>query len=192
MRKTGGFATEQNVIKLLLQSILFMQRLIIFILFLSSVPNSQLSAQQAPCSTEAHAQFDFWLGDWTVYHPDEDTIVGNNIIQKILNGCVVMENWTGATGFEGKSFNTYNTRDSAWNQVWVDVSGATYHFKGKRKEGGMKMKGQTSGRDGTTILFEMDYKPDPNSGDVRQTWRQSTDNGQNWTAIFDGIYKRKK
>ena len=152
---------------------------------------TQLQAQ-TPCSSTNHNQFDFWVGDWEVYHTQADTIVGHNTIERILNGCVVQENWTGATGFTGKSFNTFNAIDTTWNQVWVDVSGATYHFKGKMEAAAMKLKGQTTSRNGQAILFEMSYTPDKNTGNVRQLWKQSTDKGENWTVIFDGIYKKKK
>jgi len=155
------------------------------------LPGPLLQAQN-PCNSVNHAQFDFWLGDWEVYHTQADTIVGHNVIDKILNGCVVQENWTGATGFKGKSLNTFNRVDSTWNQVWVDVSGATYHFKGKLVQSAMKMQGQTIGSNGQTVLFEMSYTPDKNAGNVRQLWKQSIDNGENWVVIFDGIYKKKK
>ena len=146
---------------------------------------------QSPCSSIAHQQFDFWLGDWEVYHAQADTIVGHNTIEKVLNGCVVMENWIGATGFAGKSINTYNPIDSTWNQVWVDVSGATYHFKGRLAGNSIKMKGTTTRGNGQAILFEMNYTLDKITGNVRQVWNQSSDDGDSWTAIFDGIYKKK-
>lgn len=146
---------------------------------------------QNPCSSEAHQQFDFWVGEWDVYHATADTIVGHNKIERILNGCVIQENWTGATGFTGKSLNTYNTIDSTWNQVWVDVSGATYHFKGKLEGTTMLMQGQTSNPSGQLILFKMSYTPNKANGNVRQIWKQSSDEGENWTVVFDGIYKRK-
>ena len=124
-------------------------------------------------------------------HAQADTIVGQNTIEKILNGCVVQENWTGSTGFKGKSFNTFNSNDATWNQVWVDVSGATYHFKGRLEDGAMVMKGNTLNND-RTILFEMSYTPDKKTGHVRQLWKQSSDKGETWNTIFDGIYKKQK
>lgn len=152
---------------------------------------AQLQAQN-PCSSINHNQFDFWVGNWEIYHTQADTIVGHNTIERILNGCVIQENWTGTTGFKGKSFNTFNAIDTAWNQVWVGVSGATYHFKGKMEGTAMKLKGQTIGRNEQAVLFKMSYTPDKNTGNVRQIWKQSTDKSENWTVIFDGIYKKKK
>ena len=146
---------------------------------------------QAPCSTPAHSQFDFWVGDWEVYSTTADTVVGHNTIKKILGGCVVEENWTGGTGFQGKSFNTYNVQDSTWNQVWVDMGGATYHFKGKFTDNVMQMKGKSPGRNGQMVLFDMSYHPQED-GAVRQIWKMSTDGGKNWNTAFDGMYRKKK
>lgn len=148
--------------------------------------------QQAPCSDPAYRQFDFWVGEWDVYHPTADTALGYNHIKNILNGCVIEENWHGSTGWQGKSFNTYNPVDSTWNQVWVDQSGNTYHFKGRYDDNVMKMKGQTTNRNtGQPVLFEMTYTYDPEKQSVRQIWRSSNDEGDNWNTIFDGIYKKK-
>jgi len=145
---------------------------------------------QSPCSSTAHQQFDFWVGEWQVYHATADTIVGQNTIKKILNSCVIEENWTGKSGFSGKSFNTYNIQDSTWNQVWVDVGGNTYHFKGKYQADTMRLQGETMVK-GKQVLFDMTYKWNKKEDTVRQTWKSSQDKGKTWTTIFDGIYKKE-
>ncbi|MCB0633889.1 MAG: hypothetical protein R2824_32405 [Saprospiraceae bacterium] len=148
--------------------------------------------QQAPCSGPEFRQFDFWVGEWDVYHSTADTIVGYNHIKNILNGCVIEENWTGGSGFLGKSFNTYNPVDSTWNQVWVDAGGSNYHFKGGFTDGRMLLKGETISRqNGQKVLFEMSYTPDPDAHTVRQVWKASRDEGASWNTIFDGVYKKR-
>lgn len=146
--------------------------------------------QTKPCSSEAHRQFDFWIGEWNVYHAKEDTLVGHNHIKLLLNDCVIEENWKGAGGFEGKSFNTYNPEDSTWNQVWVDVGGNTYHFKGKFKDNVMRLKGESTAK-GKTALFDMAYHYNEKENTVRQIWKMSTDVGKSWNTIFDGIYRKE-
>lgn len=147
---------------------------------------------QTPCSTIAHSEFDFWVGEWEVYHSQADTLVGKNHIKKILNNCVVEENWTGAGGFEGKSFNTYNPADSTWNQVWVDMSGSTYHFSGRFKENVMQMYGETTNAKGKPVKLDMAYHFDKENDTVRQIWKMSPDDGETWNIVFDGIYRKKK
>lgn len=161
---------------------------LLLVLLLWSWTTGSLSAQtNTPCQSETHSQFDFWVGEWSVYKTGTDTLLGTNSIRRILGGCVVEENWRGATGFEGKSFNTWNAVDSTWNQVWVDVSGATYHFSGTFQDGVMQLYGKAP--NGT--LFDMRYTPDPRAETVRQVWKASQDNGATWQVIFDGTYHKK-
>lgn len=161
---------------------------LLLVLCLCSWAMLSLTAQNnSPCQSEAHSQFDFWVGEWSVYKTGTDTLVGKSSIQRILNGCVVEENWYGATGFEGKSFNTWNGVDSTWNQVWVDVSGATHHFSGMLEGNMMQLYGTAPNE----TRFDMRYIPDPTSGTVRQIWKSSQNNGKTWQVIFDGTYRKK-
>ena len=161
---------------------------LLFICFFTTL----LSAQsQSPCSTDAHRQFDFWVGEWDVYHTTADTVVGASVIKSILNDCVIEENWTGSTGFIGKSFNTYNSVDSTWNQIWVDGSGASYRFSGKYEKELMDLKGVAITKKGKN-LFSLTFQPDKEADTVRQVWKVSTDNGAKWQTLFDGTYRRKK
>ena len=148
-----------------------------------------LSAQTQPCQTPQHRSFDFWVGNWTVYHAEADTVVGYNEVKPILNSCVIEENWTSANGWQGKSFNTYQPADSSWHQTWVDQSGNTYYFTGRRSGNTMKMSGQSQQK-GQTVQFRMQYRYSPDTGEVRQTWTSSTDGGENWKTVFDGIYRK--
>ena len=151
-----------------------------------------LSAQnQQPCSTEAYRQFDFWVGDWTVYKTGTDTLAGHNSVRRILNSCVIEENWTSASGWQGKSFNTYNPVDSTWNQVWADQSGATYHFSGRRTGNVVQLSGETITLKGEHLLFGLAFHYDPEKDTVRQVWKMSKNEGENWTVIFDGTYVKE-
>ncbi|MEM8908357.1 MAG: hypothetical protein AAGD05_10970, partial [Bacteroidota bacterium] len=127
-----------------------------FFALLFVLPFGGQSQNSAPCSTEGFRQFDFWVGEWDVYHTQADTVVGYNHIKRILNDCVIEENWTGSGGFRGKSFNTYNPVDSTWNQVWVDVSGATYHFSGRYQNDVMALKGSSKTAQGT-VHFKLNF-----------------------------------
>lgn len=147
--------------------------------------------QANPCDSKGHHQFDFWLGEWEVYNTLADTVVGYNKIDKILNGCVVAENWTGSTGFEGKSFNTYNPVDSTWNQVWVDQSGTVLHFSGKFADGKLALSGKQQTSKGE-VWHTLDFYRNLRGQTVRQVWKMSNDEGANWTTLFDGTYKKKK
>ena len=160
----------------------------LFSFFLSFSLNAQ---SPAPCSSEGHRQFDFWIGEWEVFDTAGDTMVGHSLIKNILNDCVIEENWTGGSGFAGKSFNTYNEMDSTWNQVWVDQSGATYHFSGKYKDQVMALKGQSKTNRGTA-LFTLTFSYNQEANTIRQVWKLSKDQGITWENLFDGTYRRKE
>lgn len=46
-------------------------------------------------------QFDFWIGDCTVTRNGE--IAGESRSELILDGCALLESWTGASGTRGSS-----------------------------------------------------------------------------------------
>lgn len=151
---------------------------------------SAVATEESPpsCATQAHSQFDFWVGDWDVYLAD-GSLAGSNHIEKILASCVVYKNWQSArSNYAGKSFNTFDPAPGTWNQVWVDTSGATIHFSGKRHSNVMEMSGSQTKADGT-LHFRMSYKLNPD-GTVRQLWQQSADQ-KKWETLFDGMYRRR-
>lgn len=151
---------------------------------------AHLEAQQPSppsCDTTEHAQFDFWAGNWNVQQPD-GTPAGTNRIEKILNGCVLMENWTGNGGSIGKSFNMYDRRDGKWKQTWVDGQGGRLDLVGEWADGKMTLRGETPARDGGTIRHEVTWTP-RDDGTVQQHWRSSRD-GKTWNDSFVGVYVR--
>ena len=143
------------------------------------------------CTSPEHRQFDFWIGDWEVYQPN-GKLAGTNHIEKILAGCVLLENWEGAGGSRGKSFNMYFRRDRSWRQTWVDGAGGRLDLSGGLEAGRMVLKGEMPGAtDEETVLHEIAFTPQ-RDGSVKQHWRASQDGGENWSDVFVGIYRRKK
>lgn len=143
-----------------------------------------------PCTvTPEHRQFDFWVGEWNVYNP-QGTQVGTNTIENVVGGCIVMENWTGAGGFVGKSMNFYDPATRKWRQTWVDGRGSVLDFAGEFKDAAMRYTGETAGANGARTLARLTFfhlGPDR----VRQLWEQSSDGGKTWSVVFDGMYLRK-
>lgn len=163
----------------------------IILLLLAFMPLYTYAQNQAPCADEAHQQFSFWVGEWTVYKTGTDTIAGHSHIKNILGSCVIEENWKSANSpYEGKSFNTYNPQDSTWNQVWVDNGGATYHFKGKYKDNVVDMYGETPTKKGP-LKFNMSFTYNRKDDTVRQVWKSSKNDGKTWDVAFDGTYKKR-
>ena len=149
------------------------------------------AAPPPPCSAPEYRQFDFWVGDWDVWTPTGN-LAGTNRIEKILGGCVLQENWKGARGLTGYSYNTYDPGDRKWHQTWVDDQGTLLLLSGEFKDGKMILVGETAAR-GTAkaALQRITWTPLPD-GTVRQYWESSEDGGKSWTVAFDGSYRPKK
>jgi Tetratricopeptide repeat len=145
-----------------------------------------------PCASTPEArQFDFWLGDWDV------TVggirAGKSHVEKMLNDCVVFENWTGVGGYVGKSFNLYDSQKKRWQQTWVDGVGGITEYYGEWKDGALRYEakgtiptGQKDPVDQAMTFFKLE------DGRVRQFIQQTADGGKTWSVVFDGIYTPRK
>lgn len=151
----------------------------------------QDGGEAQPCSAPEYSQFDFWVGDWKVVDPAGQE-QGTNHVVKILGGCVVQENWKGAQGMTGQSYNVFAKRRGVWHQTWVDSNGALLLLDGGLVDGKMVLKGETPSKDGKgTVQHEISWQP-MDTGQVRQVWRMSQDGGGTWTDAFVGIYTKKR
>jgi hypothetical protein len=149
------------------------------------------SAQAAPptCDAAEHRQFDFWLGEWDVTGPNGQA-AGRNSITRELNGCVLHEHWTGATGPRGESFNIWDRTRKRWHQTWVSDTGNLLVLEGGLVNGAMRMTGDTMSPKGP-VRNRITWTP-ASDGSVRQFWETSIDDGKTWQIAFDGRYRRAK
>ena len=155
------------------------------------VPMTAESQQPTACSASPYRQFDFWLGDWEVTNV-EGTVVGTNTIRKILNGCVLHEQWRAADGGSGQSHNIYNLQTGKWHQTWVDDNGQLLLLDGGLDDQGrMVLRGETVSEEGATVIDEIVWER-VEGGQVRQVWRKSTDGGTSWQVVFNGLYTKAR
>lgn len=158
---------------------------------LTSVSNLSASEPGTCESDDTYKLLDFWLGEWTVWSDNEQ--VGINRIEKILDGCAVMEHWTGSGGGHGKSLFFVDPHGQ-WQQVWV-TQWAT-------RPGGIKQKTRIADDGGRSVRFQGEIHDAERgnyldrttltpiaNGQVRQHLEISTDNGANWRTVFDAVYK---
>ena len=165
-----------------------MKYLIVTTLLLTSFMVSSAEHKQTPCSTEEYRQFDFWIGEWEVFNPKGQK-VGENTITRILGGCSLKESWRGASGNIGHSYNIYNQASGTWHQTWVDNGGTLLQLDGGLVDDSMVMQGSTQAKQGE-VLNKISWTPEDEH--VRQVWQVSTDQGEKWQTIFDGLYKKKR
>jgi tetratricopeptide (TPR) repeat protein len=142
-----------------------------------------------PCENDPkYGAFDFWVGDWDVYVGDRK--VGTNRIEKLLGGCLLLENWTDAHGTQGKSFNYFDPSAGKWRQNWVSEVGGVVRYEGEVKDGAMHYEGENVRADGTTRMARVLLQPTPD-GNVHHVIEESSDHGATWHTSFDALYVPK-
>ena len=152
--------------------------------------NTDSNQQACPCCTEAHNEFDFWVGEWDVYNTKGD-LVGTNTISKIdqYSNCVIREEWKSTGISRGTSYNYYNLSDNSWNQVWIDNSGFSLTLKGSRIDDKMILKSELlDGKNGkyfNQITWQLNEDET-----VTQTWDILSKEGKLIQQAFKGIYKK--
>lgn len=150
-------------------------------------------AQSAPspgCHGEMHDDFDFWLGEWNVYAPDDGAYQGHNSVSKSQGGCLVTERWNGAGGSTGESLNAYDPLAGAWRQVWVSPDSFIDYTGGLDETGAMVLEGEIFyPGNGTRAAFRGTWTPLAD-GTVRQHFQQQGEDGE-WADWFIGIYVRE-
>jgi hypothetical protein len=155
-----------------------------------AVPSTSQAAAPAACVSDEHHQFDFWLGDWKVFTPDGKP-AGSSHIERIIDGCAILENWTGTGGVTGKSLNMYDASDRQWHQFWVDSSGSRLLLDGSYANGRMVLKSDSADpqKPGALVTQRITWSTNAD-GSIRQLWETTRDIGKTWSIEFDGKYVR--
>ena len=166
----------------------------IVMIFLSFFSFSQ-SNNQKPCSAAQASQFDFWIGDWNLIW--NDSIRGNNRIQKIFGNCTIHENFSNPkTGYFGQSWSVYNANYQYWQQTWIDSNGGYIALTGGMKGDSMVLTTEEqqvptnispTGKLISRMVF-FNIKPDS----FNWVWESSTDGGISWKPNWKIRYERRK
>ena len=146
----------------------------------------------ASCVAPEYRQFDFWIGRWEVFDPSGKK-VGDSRIDRINDGCALLENWTGGGSVTGKSLNIYDSEDRQWHQFWVDSSSSRLMLDGKFADGKMILAGtKVDPKKPENAVIQRITWSRNGDGSVRQLWESSGDGGKKWTTAFDGKYVKAK
>lgn len=164
---------------------------------LRAEPRFQHAVEQAarafrPCVSRAQSHyFDFWIGDWNVTTPQNQT-AGRSSVRQILSQCVIFENWTDGQGGEGKSFNAYNAPLDMWQQFWTDQYGRVTEYRESERttQGGLRFTARQKTPKGWSLI-RMTFTPIDHDT-VRQFGETSADDGRTWTTNYDLYYHRKR
>lgn len=157
-----------------------------------TVERPEPTARRVPGSHESVAarpperRFDFWVGEWDV-HGEAGSKVGDSVVERRLDGALLVENWTGRGGSRGHSFNYYDAAAAAWTQTWLAADGGWLEITGGFDDGAMRLVGTQYGPYGGTEEYRGVWTPDPD-GSVTQALATS-DDGESWTVGFVGDYR---
>jgi Protein of unknown function (DUF1579) len=146
------------------------------------------------CNSPESRQFDFWLGDWDLsYVEDGKRGTSRNHVTKILDGCAVLEEFSGAPGtkLDGRSFSTFDQATKKWKQTWVDNTASYLDFTGAMSEGKMILAREAVQKDGRKFHQRMVFQ-DIRKESLKWLWEKSEDGGKTWTTQWEIDYKRVK
>jgi hypothetical protein len=140
------------------------------------------------CTAPEYRQFDFWIGDWDAFDVDNPIKpVARVRVDRILDGCVVREDYQDTTGKKGQSFSIYDASRKVWHQSWVTNHGELLQLDGKFQSNEMVLTA-VDRSEGKERLARGVWKAD--SRGVRETGTSSSDGGKTWKPWFDLLFRR--
>ncbi len=149
------------------------------------------SADANFCAAPEYRQFDFWIGDWDVFDVDNPTVrVARVRVDRILDGCVLREDYEDASGHKGQSFSIYDASRRVWHQSWVTNRGQLLVIEGEFQRGEMVLKGADRTASGRKRQVRGAWRAV--EGGVRETAVTSIDGGKTWKLWFDLLFRLRK
>lgn len=145
------------------------------------------------CDSPESKQLDFWVGEWELTYVSGGTAgKSRNRITKTLDGCAVMEEFSGAPGtkLDGRSYSTFDRLTRRWKQTWVDNTGSYLDFTGGIRDGQMSFTREaeaTSGKFHQRMIWQ-EVKRDS----LKWLWQRSDDGGRTWATQWEIDYHRLK
>lgn len=149
--------------------------------------STQQVAKPTFCSGPEYRQFDFWIGDWDALETGKEEVVARTHVDRILDGCILREDYESTNGLKGQSFSLYDASRRVWHQSWATNRGQLLTIEGRLENGEMVLSGTERGADGAEKLVRGTWKR-INAG-VRETAVTSLDAGKTWQPWFDLVFR---
>ena len=161
--------------------------LLLAAVFLLWTTAARAAAPEKHCTAPEYRQFDFWAGDWDVFDTKTGSREANARVDRILDGCVLREQYDGTNGSTGQSFNIYDPSRGVWRQIWVNNRGQLLFLEGKLEGGELDFSGSQRTLEGKEEQVRGQWKPV--QGGVQETAQTSLDGGRTWTPWFDLTFR---
>jgi len=156
--------------------------------FAADATQASTTTKSSPCSAPEFHQLDFWAGDWDVFDVDNPaTQVARVKVDRILDGCVLREDYQDSDGHNGQSLSIYDAALKVWHQSWVTNRGQLLLLDGGLRDDEVVLSATEHLPDGKSKLIRGTWKP-VGSG-VRETAVTSVDDGKSWKPWFDLIFR---
>lgn len=155
--------------------------------FAAKGASAAATANTRPCVSSEYKQFDFWIGNWDAFDIDDPTTeVARVEVDRILDGCVLHEQYDATDGSRGQSFSIYDASRKLWRQSWVTNRGKSLVIEGQIKAGAMILSATDRSLGGPTLVRGT-WKPV--NGGVREVAVRSINNGKTWKPWFDLMFR---
>lgn len=160
-------------------------------MFFALMPiSTSVFSQQVGCDFDAGFRaFDFWAGEWDVIDNVTGNHSGTNTIQKMENGCMLMESWVSSRGSTGTSVNYYNPLTKQWRQLWISEGRYSIDIVGNIEDGAMVLEGSIYYFQGSIAKFRGRWSQN-DDGSVRQMFEQHDSETDSWNVWADLNYVR--
>lgn len=155
------------------------------------LPVSAWSQSTGCAELPGFADFNFWVGEWEVFDNNTGNKAGENSIQPMEAGCLLMERWTSINGGTGTSMNYFNPVTGEWRQLWVSAGRYSIDIVGGLRNGSMVLEGSIYNFGGAVWNFRGTWTPNAD-GSVRQFFEQFNHDSEVWEPWFDGRYVKKQ
>jgi hypothetical protein len=135
------------------------------------------------CTEPEACQFDFWIGDWEVQPAAGRP--GRRKIQAALNGCALLESWSGKPNRQGISLLFHDPAAGGWRHYGETSEGIYFEASGKIRDGALQLSGERPFPHRRTLT------PLPQDR-LRATIERSHDGGATWIIVHDAVYTRRR
>lgn len=142
----------------------------------------------AGCAAPEYRQLDFKIGEFDVTGIG-GARAGESVVESVLQGCLLVEHWTGAISGKGRATIFYDRQQQRWHQLYVTDDGDIIRLEGHFEGTALVLLGRNN-FDVFDGLHRMIWSPLPDGG-VLQQWEISRDDGATWTKVHVGTYARR-
>ncbi len=150
-----------------------------------------------PCIYEPVFQIlDFWVGKWEIYAGSNQK-VGESVVQKKVDGCALVEDYTQPDGFNSETIMYYEPYSDEWRMLWI--TGNPIALGGIKEKvlvtvfdtGAMRFQGELPAPEGGKYFDRTTITPQ-GSDRINMLVEQSRDGGESWDVTFRGYYQKVK